>query len=659
VSQGDCDDGDPAVHPDATERCNGVDDDCDGVADEADAVDAQDFWVDGDGDGFGDPGERVRACDQPSGAVGDAGDCDDGDPAVHPVATERCNGVDDDCDGVADEADAVDAGTWYRDEDGDGFGDADHLRQACEAPAGYAAAPGDCDDGDPSVNPAAADEQRDGVDADCDGVDEPVDLADTGRVSLVFAELMPNPAEDLGEAGQWLELRNTGAWDLDLEGLWIHHHQRPMLGVEEPVVLAAGEVLLVARSADVTSNGGLEPDLVGQGFALEPGAGTYRLVHGSTVLDSVAYGSAWVSPWRPGYSLALDHLADDPDDNDDADSWCLGLEPYGPGGTGSPGEPNGACPGSLEDADGDGFTSALYLGEDCDDFDPDRYPGAPEDCGDGLDQDCDGLVDCLDEACWGDAPCEICDDGLDDDGDGLVDCEDGDCAGNPACEELDCSDGLDSDSDGLVDCDDDDCWHGACHPGGVAARVHGGTMVQRNAGYRELQRWRAGAFAWTSTQLSYQHRASLSSVQGTVQVLPPGASSWEGTTARTTCSWSLASAAVSFAMVRTHDTWIFEAPVVTRGALTVTPGCRVDGSWFLPSEVLPWAGLGLAGISWHGSRFTGGTSWYRGSALGPAWSSSSTGASGSPHGGLEWIRWSHSSSLVVLLSPGQSWRAGP
>ncbi len=62
--------------------------------------------------------------------------------------------------------------TWYRDADGDGFGDADATQQALEQPAGYVAEPGDCDDSDEVVNPSAT-EVCNERDDDCDGaVDE-------------------------------------------------------------------------------------------------------------------------------------------------------------------------------------------------------------------------------------------------------------------------------------------------------------------------------------------------------------------------------------------------------------------------------------------------------------------------------------------------------
>jgi hypothetical protein len=94
-------------------------------------------------------------------------DCDDTDPFVFPGASERCNGEDDDCDGDVDEG-VTDPETWYRDADGDGRGLATATVEACEQPAGYAFAAGDCDDTDAQVRPGAP-ERCNGEDDDCDG----------------------------------------------------------------------------------------------------------------------------------------------------------------------------------------------------------------------------------------------------------------------------------------------------------------------------------------------------------------------------------------------------------------------------------------------------------------------------------------------------------
>lgn len=96
----DCDDTDATVHPDAPERCDGVDQDCDGRVDEELTA----VFLDRDGDGHGEA--ELPACDLALPTAATGGDCDDTNSHVHPAATEICDGVDDDCDGSIDGTDA-------------------------------------------------------------------------------------------------------------------------------------------------------------------------------------------------------------------------------------------------------------------------------------------------------------------------------------------------------------------------------------------------------------------------------------------------------------------------------------------------------------------------------------------------------------------------
>jgi len=179
LDETDCDDADAGIHPGAEEYCDGVDQDCDGEIDEGEALDGSTWYADDDGDGYGDPDDPQLACSRPTGTTGDDTDCDDEHSDAHPGADERCDGYDNDCDGVADEDDAVDALTWYSDDDGDMQGDPDTAQRSCGMPAGTVLDNRDCDDSDPAINTYAS-ERCDGVDTDCD--------ASTGEDGLVSVE---------------------------------------------------------------------------------------------------------------------------------------------------------------------------------------------------------------------------------------------------------------------------------------------------------------------------------------------------------------------------------------------------------------------------------------------------------------------------------------
>jgi len=121
------------------------------------------------------------------------------------------------------------------------------------------------------------------------------------------------------------------------------------------------------------------------------------------------------------------------------------------------------------DADGDGFSlEGQSCGlQDCDDQDGAIHPDAPESCNDGIDNNCNGLVDANDPQaldCPVQQACEDHDaDGFSPTGGfcGPLDCDDLDATRNPGQDEI-CGDGRDNDCDGQIDLVDTECNGGDC-----------------------------------------------------------------------------------------------------------------------------------------------------------------------------------------------------
>jgi FG-GAP-like repeat/Putative metal-binding motif len=127
--------GDPSCPAGAVDDCDDsadaisplASDACDGVDNDCNLVDGSDADLDG-----------FTTC---------AGDCNDESNSIRPGRPERCNGVDDDCDGLTDEG---------FDGDGDGY-------TTCASPVP------DCNDSNSSINPGAVDLPGNAVDENCDG----------------------------------------------------------------------------------------------------------------------------------------------------------------------------------------------------------------------------------------------------------------------------------------------------------------------------------------------------------------------------------------------------------------------------------------------------------------------------------------------------------
>ena len=104
INNMDCDDNNAASNPEAVESCDGIDNNCNDLIDEG--IDQFTYFVDADGDGFGDPmAAPLDTCliAAPAGFVINNTDCNDNAAAANPDASEVFDGIDNDCNGLVDD----------------------------------------------------------------------------------------------------------------------------------------------------------------------------------------------------------------------------------------------------------------------------------------------------------------------------------------------------------------------------------------------------------------------------------------------------------------------------------------------------------------------------------------------------------------------------
>ena len=178
---------------------------------------------------------------------------------------------------------------------------------------------------------------------------------------LIITEIMPNPGTVSDNDGEWFELTSTTPFDLNALQIGTSGDDLNALDVgDECVFVEANEPVVLARNANTTVNGGL----VGIEATFD-----LRLTNENGVLfvganDSVLDGVNWLNADQ-GVSISLSSDQYDNESNDLAENFCDGIDMYGDGDLGSPGNINPLCGDTTMDPPDDGGNMDPPAGDTC------------------------------------------------------------------------------------------------------------------------------------------------------------------------------------------------------------------------------------------------------------------------------------------------------
>jgi len=171
-----------------------------------------------------------------------------------------------------------------------------------------------------------------------------------GAGSIVITEIMKDPSFVPDASGEWIEIFNTTAQTIDIEGWTLRDDDIDAHVLDNGgsgILIPAGQYRVLGINGNPATNGGVALHYVWSNFLLANSADEVVLVDGGGLeIDRVAYLSTAPWPSTPGRALNLKSGVLDASANDDPLNWCSASSTIS--GTnsdrGTPNLANNSCP---------------------------------------------------------------------------------------------------------------------------------------------------------------------------------------------------------------------------------------------------------------------------------------------------------------------------
>jgi len=157
--------------------------------------------------------------------------------------------------------------------------------------------------------------------------------------SIIITEIMPDPDAVDDAEGEYFEVYNTTASDIDMLGWVISEAGSDTHTIASSVIVPANGYAVFARDANILLNGGFTADYQFSGYELTNTSDEIILTSGVTEIDRVEYNEA-TFPNLTGASMELSLGAYNYTDNNLGSNWGAATTVYGTGDLGTPGSIN-------------------------------------------------------------------------------------------------------------------------------------------------------------------------------------------------------------------------------------------------------------------------------------------------------------------------------